>query len=272
MNMDEHHHHVNGDSINQISEMVPQLILAFPFVVILILYGVGVLLSNRHYKRWPIYRTVLFFIGAMLAILTVLGPVADRAHNDFTAHMLGHLLLGMLAPLLMALATPMTLLLRTISVRGARGLTGILKSRFGLILSDPVTATLLNVGGLWVLYTTDLYELMHQNMFLHIVIHLHVFLAGYLFTISIIYIDPAPHRRSFIYRSIILLTALAAHGILSKFIYANPPVGVPKDQAESGAMLMYYGGDAVDLILIVFLCLHWYNATRPRETFAMAGK
>jgi putative membrane protein len=254
------------------SEVVPQLILAFPFMMVIILYAIGVLLSNRHYKRWPMYRTVLFFIGAMLAILAVTGRIAERAHDDFNAHMLGHLLLGMLAPLLMAIAAPMTLLLRTLSVRGARGFTRILKNRLVLLLSDPVTATLLNVGGLWVLYTTNLYELMHQNIALHIVIHFHVFLAGYLFTISLIYIDPAPHRKSYIYRSIMLLTALAAHGILSKFIYANPPVGVPKDQAESGAMLMYYGGDAVDLILIVFLCLQWYNATRPRDTFAMAGK
>jgi hypothetical protein len=29
-------------------------------------------------------------------------------------------------------------------------------------------------------------------------------------------------------------------------------------------MLMYYGGDLIDLALIVLLCRQWYAATRPR--------
>jgi putative membrane protein len=123
---------------------------------------------------------------------------------------------------------------------------------------------ILNVGGMWVLYTTDLYMMMQQHLFLHVLIHLHVFLAGYLFTISVIYIDPTPHRTSFVYRSVILLIALAAHGILSKYIYSHPPYGVSISQAEKGGMIMYYGGDAIELILIFILCFQWYKSSRPR--------
>lgn len=62
--------------------------------------------------------------------------------------------------------------------------------------------------------------MMHESLFLYVFIHIHVFLAGYLFTVSLAYVEPIPHRTSFLYRSSILVLALAAHGILSKYIYA----------------------------------------------------
>ncbi|WP_372459240.1 cytochrome c oxidase assembly protein [Alkalihalobacillus deserti] len=227
-------------------------------------YILSVVISNRKYKQWPVYRIICWVAGVVFATIAVAGPLAERAHVDFTAHMLGHLLLGMLAPFLMVLAAPMTLLLRTINVSLARRLTRLLKSLPIRIVTNPIVASLLNVGGLWILYTSDLYKIMHENIILHVIIHVHVFLAGYVFTISMIYIDTTPHRTSYVYRSIVLVLTLAAHGILSKYIYVNPPTGVFPAQAEIGGMLMYYGGDAIDMMIIFILCLQWYKASRPR--------
>ncbi|WP_096438300.1 cytochrome c oxidase assembly protein [Alteribacter populi] len=258
MNHDKHIHHVIG--------VVPQLTLVLPFVIGLAIYILAVVISNRRLKKWPVYRTAFWVTGIFCAAFAVAGPLADRAHVDFSAHMLGHLLLGMLAPLLMVLAAPLTLILRTLNVTLARRLSRLLKSWPFRVVSDPIVASLFNVGGLWILYTTDLYSAMHQNIILHVFIHLHVFLAGYVFTISMIYIDPTPHRSSYVYRSIVLVFALAGHGILSKYLYAYPPAGVPASQAEIGGMLMYYGGDAIDIVIIFILCFQWFKATRPRTS------
>ncbi|GGC98744.1 membrane protein [Thalassobacillus devorans] len=247
---------------------IAAFLLGVPFLLLLGLYMGAVFLSNGRHRRWPFYRSVLWGIGTSFAILSVAGPLAERAHVDFTAHMLGHLFLGMLAPLLMALAAPMTLLLRTLPVKNARRLTKLLRSKPVRVLSNPITATILNIGGLWLLYATDLYMLMHHSLILHVFIHIHVFLAGYLFTISILYIDPTPHRHSYLYRGIVLVTAVAGHGILSKYIYANPPAGIAADQAQAGGKLMYYGGDMIDAVIIFLLCLHWYQAARPRKNAA----
>jgi putative membrane protein len=165
---------------------------------------------------------------------------------------------------------PMTLVLRILNVTLARRLSRVLKSWPVRILCDPIVASFLNVGGLRILYTTDLYAAMQQNILLHVLIHKHVFIAGYLFTVSMIYIDPTPHRSSFVYRAIVLVIALAGHSILSKYIHAQPPNSVPAAQAEIGGMLMYYGGDAIDVIIIFILCVQWYRATRPRASLAMA--
>ncbi|MEH6994266.1 cytochrome c oxidase assembly protein [Neobacillus drentensis] len=66
--------------------------------------------------------------------------------------------------------------------------------------------------------------------------------------------DPAPHRYGFVFRAVVLILSLAAHGILSKYIYAHPPVGVPSEQSETGGMIMYYGGDMVEIVLIFLFC------------------
>lgn len=179
--------------------------------------------------------------------------------------MVSHLLLGMLAPLLIVLAAPMTLALRTLPVNSARGLSRILRSWPIRVISNPIFASFINVGGLWLLYTTNLYMLMQQNIFLHMLVHIHVLIAGYLFTLSIIYIDPSPHRTSFIFRSIVLLIALAGHGVLSKYIYAHPPNSVSVEESEIGGMIMYYGGDVIDFVLIFILCFQWFKTTRPRS-------
>jgi putative membrane protein len=256
-----HHHDRIGEFIN--------LILAAPFMLALGLYVLAGIISSKKYKTWPLKRYFYFTLGILCATGSVFGPIATRAHSDFTSHMIGHLLLGMIAPLFIALSKPVTLVLRSVNVRASRSITKILKSEPLCLLSNPIVASLLNVGGLWILYTTDLYMLMKENVFLHILIHIHVFSAGYLFTISLIYMDPAPHRNSFLYRTIVMIIAFAGHGILAKNIYAHPPSGVPVEQAEIGAMLMYYGGDIVDIAIIMIFCYQWYKVTRPKTEWVL---
>jgi putative membrane protein len=246
-----------------------ELLLALPFVLAVLIYILLALISNRRHKRWPFYRYLYWNFGVLSASIVLMGPISNLAHENFTAHMVGHLFLGMLAPLLLVHAAPMTLLMRTLSVGSARRLSRVLKSLPVSIYCNPVVASILNIGGLWVLYTTELYSQMQDNLLLHIVIHIHVFLAGYLHTISILYIDPAPHRYGYIFRAFVLILSLAAHGILSKYIYAHPPVGVPNEQAEVGGLIMYYGGDLVEIVLIFLFCQQWYKAARPRTVVSI---
>ncbi|UCZ54942.1 cytochrome c oxidase assembly protein [Bacillus shivajii] len=262
-----HEHHIESGFLHDVAGPIPQIVLGLPFLIGIILYIIAVVSSNRDKTRWPFYRTLFWGVGSLCAIAAVTGPLAVEAHHDFSVHMLGHLLLGMLAPLLMVLAAPMTLALRTLSVTNARRLAKVLKSSYIRFVTDPVVASVLNIGGLWLLYTTGLYEAMHDYMLLHIFVHLHVFLAGYAFTVAMVDIDPKSSRPNYMYRAVTFVFALAGHGILSKFIYAYPPAGVPAAQAEAGGMLMYYGGDAIDMILIFILCHQWYRATRPRIAY-----
>lgn len=231
---------------------------------------VGAVVRTHRRRPWPLHRSVLWVLGVAAAYLAVAGPLEDAAHESFVAHMVGHLLLGMLAPFFLVLAAPVTLALRSMAVVPARRLAALLRSWPVRVLVHPITATVLNVGGLWVLYSTNLMQRMHDEPLLAAAVSAHLLFAGYLFTASMIGSDPAPHRPGYALRAGVLLVAFAAHGILAKYLFAHPPAGVPADQAELGSMVMYYGGDLVDAAIIVVLCTRWYAATRPgravRET------
>lgn len=245
-----------------------QLLLGFVFILLFAVYIIAVITTNERFKKWPIFRTVCWTIGIGIALAAVVGPLANSAHSNFTAHMVSHLLLSMIAPIFMAIAKPMTLLLRTANTMIARKLTSILKSHLLKFVSHPITAAVLNVGGLWLLYTTNLFAFMHENAFFALFVHLHFFIAGYVFTVSIIYFDPVYHQYTYRFRAAVLIIAIAGHDILSKYMYANPPAGVSQQEAEMGSMVMYYAGDWIEVVLIIIFCWQWYSSTKPRQSAA----
>ncbi|OJH19143.1 hypothetical protein BLX88_08060 [Bacillus obstructivus] len=256
---------MNNEHIEHFKVTIAEPFLLIPFILLFFLYLIACIVSNRHYKRWSYFRIFYWGLGVLCMATVAVGPLAKSVHSNFTAHMFGHLLLGMLSPLLILLSAPMTLFLRILRVKHARYITKVLKSFPIRLICDPLTASLLNVGGLWLLYTTNLFSQMHQNILLYLFIHLHVFIAGYVYTAAFIYIDPIPHRTSYMYRAIIMIISMASHGVLSKYIYAHPPNGVTTTQAEIGGMIMYYGGDLVDIILIYIFCLQWYKSAKIKS-------
>lgn len=259
------HSHGHAAHSQSLPGMNLQYLLALVFVLLFAAYITAVIITNKRYKQWPIYRTAFWMLAMVIALVSIVGPLANSAHTNFTAHMVSHLLLGMVAPIFMAIAKPMTLLLRVVNTSLARNITAILKSRFIQFVSHPITAAVLNVGGLWLLYTTDLFSLMHENAFFALFVHLHFFIAGYVFTISIIYFDPVSHQYSYGFRAAVLIAAIAGHDILSKYMYANPPTGVSQQEAEMGSMVMYYAGDWIEVVLIIIFCWQWYKSAKPHR-------
>lgn len=236
-----------------------------PAVLVLALtaYLLGV---YRHRGRgpWAWWRTTVWIAGLTSVGVGWAGPLAEAARHDFTAHMATHLLVGMIGPLLLVLAAPVTLALRTLPTSGARTVSAVLRSRPARVVTHPVVAAVLNGGGVWLLYATELFELMHRSMALHLLVHVHVLLAGIAFTVAMIGPDPNPHRASLRVRATVLVVFIAAHSILAKWLYAHPPAGVEPADARAGAQLMYYGGDVVDLAILILLFAGWYPGSRLR--------
>jgi len=87
------------------------------------------------------------------AVLPPIGPADGR----FVDHMLQHLLLGMLGPLLLALGAPMALVMRCSAPRARRRVVGLVHWSPVRLLAHPVPAALIGVASLWALYLTPLY-------------------------------------------------------------------------------------------------------------------
>ena len=84
-----------------------------------VLYLVG-LRRTRDRSPWPRPRTAAWMAGLLCAGVGLVGPFAALAHSSFPVHMAGHVLVGMLAPLLLVLGRPVTLALRALPVPRAR--------------------------------------------------------------------------------------------------------------------------------------------------------
>jgi putative membrane protein len=184
-------------------------------------------------------------------------------------HVVQHLLVGMAAPLGFALAAPITLLLRVSGVRARRRIVAVLHTGPVRVLGWAPVAALLAVGPLWLLYLTPMYAATLRHPLLHDAVHLHMLLAGNLLAFAVVGRDPIPGCGGFGVRVATLVCAPAAHAILAKYLYvhatalAGPDVGTVGDW-RLGAQLLWYGGDAVDALLVVAFFAQWYCATGRR--------
>ena len=222
-------------------------------------YLVAMSRQSRRGRDWPLWRLV-FWLAGTFVLVAAASPGAMRwAHADLRWHMGQHLLLGMLAPLLLVLSAPVTLMLRSVPVTWARVVVACLQSDLARFLCHPITTLMLNIGGMYLLYGTALYAASLQSPALHHLLHLHFILAGYLFCQAVLGgPDRMAARHGAGLRLGVLLAAIAFHSLLGKLAYGYLwPAGLrqPAEQVRSAAQLMYYGGDLVEMLMLVLLLL-----------------
>src|SRR5690625_5528696 len=100
--------------------------------------------------------------------------------------MLPHLLIGMLAPLGLVLARPISLLLRSVPKTTGRSISRFLHSTPLQLVSSPWVAMVLNVGAMYVLYLTPLYVASLQSGVFHSWLHVPFLVDFSLFACEII--------------------------------------------------------------------------------------
>lgn len=241
--------------------VVPLLV----FAVVAVVYFVLAVRRSREPLGWNRWRTASFLTGITLLVLAVTPALSPYPVGDFRGHMHQHLLLGMYAPLALVLGAPVTLILRSISPAHGRLIGRVLRSRPAHFVASPVVALILSVGGLAVLYFTPLYTATTTHPALHLLMHAHFLLAGYLFAWVIAGPDPAPNRPSVPARLVVLGVAITAHAVISQLMYAGlfVQIPVPPEQRQGAGELMYYGGDIAELLLAVALLLTWRPHRQP---------
>ena len=140
------------------------------------LYTYGVHALHDRGRRWSPWRS-LSYAGGLLAIAVALvSPLA--AHDEqFPVHMVQHMLLGMLGPLLLAFSAPITLGLRVLRPRPRRRLVWLLHSPAVRVLGNPLTATTLFLLGLYAVYFTPVYDATLRDPLLHDFVHLHLLVS-----------------------------------------------------------------------------------------------
>ncbi|MFF5158308.1 cytochrome c oxidase assembly protein [Streptomyces sp. NPDC000348] len=228
-------------------------------------YAAAAARLRRRGDAWPWRRDCAFVAGGAALVWGLSGWLPG---GPFTAHSVRHLLVAMAGPVLLVVARPLTLALRVLPPGVLRrGLLRAAHSPFAAWPLFPPAAAVVDVGGLWVLYRTELLSAMHHRPALSGLLDLHMLLAGLLFSAAVCQLDPVRRRWSLPLRATTLLLAGAAHAVLAKSVCATGPPGTSFTTHDlcSGAQVMYYGGDAVEAVLALILAVQWYAATGRRR-------
>jgi cytochrome c oxidase assembly factor CtaG/putative copper export protein len=238
-------------------------------------YVAAVLRLRRRGDSWPWYRTVLWLLGLAVLFYVTNGGLNVYQKYLFSQHMLAHMALGMIVPLFLVPAAPITLAMRAIHKRadGSRGgrewLLLIVHSRYFGVLSNPIVAAVIFAGSLWLFYFTDIFRWATVDHVGHEWMVIHFLLAGYLFASALIGVDPAPYRAPFPMRLIVLLATMAFHaffglallsgtGLLLADWYGAMGWGTSAlDDQQTGGGIAWSVGEIPTVILALVVAIMW---------------
>ena len=203
----------------------------------------------------------------------------------FSVHMAQHMVLSLITPLLLLVAAPVTLALRTLPRgRGAAGapralLLDALHSRVARFVAHPLFTMPLFIASLYGVYFTPLFDALMSNPAGHQLMLAHFVVTGLLFFGPIVAADPWPRTPSHPARMLELFLPVPFHaffgvavmmaGTLVVETFANPPAGWGvdplADQSVAGGIAWSFG-ELPTVFVIAVVLFSWALRGAPRRS------
>ncbi|GGQ27033.1 cytochrome c oxidase assembly protein [Streptomyces roseolilacinus] len=245
----------------------------------LALYGWGVVRLRRRGDAWPVGRTVFFTVGVLSVALVMCTGLNDYGMVMFSVHMVQHMVISMLSPILLLLGAPVTLALRALPVagRGGRGprelLLMLLHSRYMRVITHPAFTIPIFIASLYGLYFTPIFDFLMESTAGHIAMMVHFLAVGVVFFWPIMGVDPGPHRPGYVMRMLELFAGMPFHAFFGIALmmasepmvgtYANPSASLGidalADQNAAGGIAWAFS-EIPSVVVLVALLYQWYHS------------
>ncbi len=241
------------------------------------LYLWGVLrVRRRHPARpWPLHRTALFLGGLAVVVIATQSGIGSYDDVLFWDHMVQHLLLLMVAPPLLVVGQPATLLLHASRNPLHTWTKKVLRSRVMAALTWPPFGVALYVGVIVGTHLTGFMNLVETNNGVHDGEHALYLLAGYLYFLPLIGREPIRWRVSYPSRIFLLFIAMpvdAFTGLVLGSEGSNPFPGLaqqrpawapsPLSDVHIGGAVMWVGGAGIMFVLVLAVFFAWSREKR----------
>ena len=262
----------------------PEWFMLSASLVAAALYAIGVIRVKRNQIRWSTLRTISFMTGMGLVIWTTCAGISRYAQVSFEYHMIQHMVLSMVAPIFVALSTPVTLALRALPAqkssdhRSAREwILAVLHSGYSHLITHPLVVLGVFTFGLYGLYFTPLFATLMASHTGHVFMEIHFFLSGLLLSYVVIGADPSPRDVPYWARLMIVLVGLSLHAFFAiAIMQSSEPIGVdwyiqvqppwiPSLLADTtaGGSVAWALGEVPTLALLIIVAVMWSrNDTR----------
>ena len=249
------------------------------------LYVAAMIRLARRGDRWPIGRAVAWLLGMLLLFYTTNGPFNLYEQYLFSVHMLGHMMLTMLIPLTLVLGAPITLALRATEKRGDGSWGGrewilwMVQTPFSRVVTHPAVAAVVFAGSLWVFYFTPIFRWAMQEHLGHQWMIVHFLIAGYLFSLSMIGIDPVPYRFPYPLRLVTLFATMASHAFFGVTLMTGSSLmladwfgamgrtwgATPLEDQSTGGGIAWGIGELPTLALALIVAVQWSRSDTKEQ-------
>ncbi|MCW2873203.1 cytochrome c oxidase assembly protein [Actinacidiphila oryziradicis] len=250
----------------------------------LALYGYGVVRLRRRGDRWPVGRTIAFVCGVLTVGVAMCTALNDYGMVMFSVHMVQHMIISMVSPILLLLGAPVTLALRALptAARGHKGprelLAAFLHSRYMRVITHPAFTIPLFIASLYGLYFSPLFDFLMGSRAGHIAMMVHFLAVGLVFFWPIMGVDPGPHRPGYVMRMLELFAGMPFHAffgialmmasepMVTTFLHPSASLGIDPlgDQVAAGGIAWAFS-EIPSVIVLVALLFQWYTSEQ-RQT------
>lgn len=225
-------------------------------------------------NRVPRRRSVAFGLGMAAVALALLSGIDTYDTTLFSVHMVQHVLLTMVAAPLIALAAPITLLLR-VAAPGARRrwILPVLHSRAVRVLAFPVVAWIAFAAVMWVSHFSPLFDASLEDLLIHDLEHVLFLASALLFWWPVVALDPAPWRMPHPVRAMYVFLQLPQNTFLAVVLLGATNVlyphyattgrswgPTPLADQQTAAGIMWIVGDVIFLIAIIAILYGWMRS------------
>jgi putative copper resistance protein D len=207
------------------------LIFGTAAIVLAALYVAAVVRLRRRGDSWPPGRTLAWLLGCLALLFVTSSGVGRYMPAMFSMHMVAHMGLSMLVPILLVLGAPVTLALRALPAAGRDDPPGMrewllaaLHSHVSRFLTNPVVATALFVAGFYGLYLSSLFDTLVSSHAGHLAMNVHFLLSGYLFYWVVIGVDPTPRPLPPLAKLAVVFASLPLHAFFGEVLMGTRKV------------------------------------------------
>ena len=178
-------------------------------------------------SRWPWQRTAAWLAGCAVLLLATSSGLGRYGAAMFSIEATDHMLVGMLAPMLLALGAPLSLAEAAVRPAapadppGPREWLSAAGGAWARAVIRPPAVTMLFVGAPFLLYFTDAYDLTVRYHWAHLGMDLLFLVIGYLFAWVVVGADPPPAPAPALIRLSLLLVAMPFDVVLAAAILAT---------------------------------------------------
>jgi putative membrane protein len=245
--------------------------VVIPLSITAILYWIG----SRRQAGITRLRKICFWLGWWSLVLALVSPVHRLGEVLFSAHMLQHEILMLIAAPLLVLSRPLVAFLWGMPMNWRRGAGRWAKANYvrrtWTVSTDPLTAWWINAVAIWAWHAPPLFEATLTSDLAHTAQHLSFFLSALLFWWALLY---AHGRRSHGAGVLYVFTTAVHTSVLGALLtfaprlwypgYANTTQAwglSPLQDQQLGGLIMWVPASLVYLAAGLALFAAWLKAS-----------